>query len=1121
MNKYGNCTIICTDANIHSTLAGYSTSDKRAKEVELFTIQNNLTCKNIPSREIHTHNSTKGTKTTVDYTFCSFNLDDNIIGWNTDENIEILSDHVPITFQLGFNPSLATFSKKPNFYKTNFKNLNEFLSNELKNDELEDLPLPDDIWETFENSVNRAIDKFVPKKKPKVRQNLWWNEKLESMRKNLKRIQRYEKQNYKKAKLEYSMAINEAKRNSFEKFISESSCENDWFFKSKIFLLNKKQESHPTIKLPSGNMCENTLESYKYLLDSNFPNLPLRLSSFQSSVERFVQQELNKPTPNDVPKITETEVQTAIHAAPSNKAPGLDEIETIFYKKATPAILEPMTLLFNQIIETGEYPAKWKQSKVAFLKKPDKPDYTLPNSYRPISLLPDASKIFERVLNLRLKYHVNTQGMINKLQFGFRSGIAAEQSAFKLANDIFTGFKTNKDTLAVFLDVKNAFPSVWSNGLIFKLLQTNLPKPYTRVLHSYLTNRSAAVLIDENNATHKKLNRGIPQGSVLSPLLWNLFANELFQIAERKGVQMISYADDTVLYITSDQDIKKTEEKLNSTINLFHTWSQKWMIEFSTAKTKAVLFSRKYKQGDKYKPQLTMNKDKIELVTEFTYLGIIFDSKLNWKTHIKTKISNSIPDINKYRALCRKHFGLPAISTKLLIERVITPRLTYGAIVWSPALNLNYNHKTLKQFDRAAGLAITTCYKTSGTDALLIICGLMPIKLKLEKIIISSMFNTLSSDRLTTVLEIDKIYSIHKEYKAYQSPLQMALMLLSKTETVINGTGTLNYSNLEKQVDKSNLPHPAILTNSHITHKTKREAIDFEANDESHVKVYTDAGYKAETNIGYAIVVAVNGETHRIIRGSLPPSDSVFHGELTAVKLAIKFVTEGNLQNCAIFSDSHAVVSAMSSRSVSDRLVVDTRHELLVAHENLNCKLHWIPGHSNIKFNELAHKEAQISSNISPPPQLTTKTELIRKTQQRLIKEWENEWVDCGNCRRTFNIFKKPNLKPLIVSSKVLTYKERRLLFNAASGHFPNKSHLFRINKAESGDCGHCGTPETIEHLIKDCPLALIGEITNEETNLADYSLEVIFNNELKLKKAASILEKYLKRENLPYWRNN
>ena len=1118
MIKYGKCALICTDANIHSTLAGYSTSDKRAKEVEIFTTQHNLTCHNIPSLEIHTHNSTRGTKTTVDYTFSTFNLNDKIMDWNTDESIEILSDHVPITFKLDFQPNTQTLIRKYNLNRTNFTKLNNYLEIDLKNTQSHNDPTQ--IWSEFESSINKAIKKFTPKHKIKPKENQWWNEKLEKLRKELKRTQRYEKHKYKNAKIEYTNAINEAKRKSFEKFISESNCENDWFIKSRIFLLDKKQNSHPAIKLPDGSLSTNSTSAYEHLLQANFPNLPTTLNSFQLSVKRYVQNELPKITDENVPKITQSEIQTAILSAPPNKAPGLDGIESNFYKKATPAVLEPLTCLFNKIFETGTFPQNWKESKVAFLKKPNKTNYTAPNSYRPISLLSDASKIFERVLNQRLKYHVESQNIMHDLQFGFRNNIAAEQAAFKLANDIYSGFKSGENTTAVFLDVKNAFPSVWPDGLVYKLLQTKIPKCYTKIVHDYLQNRSSTVLIDDETKITKALTRGLPQGSVLSPILWNLFSQDLFSIAERQNVKMLCYADDSVIYITSKEDPKITETKLNKVLNLFYKWSRKWLIDFSPTKTKAIVFSRKYKQEGKYKPKFTMNGDEIELVQKFTYLGIVFDTKLNWKDHLKEKISKTTTDINKYRALCKKHFGLPAISTKLLIERIITPALTYGALVWSPALKLDYNLKTLKQFDRAAGLAITNCYRTAGTDALLIISGLTPVKYKLEKIIVSSLFNILSNENLNKTLEIDATYSNHQNIQTYTSSLQMALMLMDKSLKVTEKKHSIDITQIEQRFNPRHLPHPATLSSDHIIVKTKREAKEFESNHNFKQAIYTDASRINNSNIGHATLVIENNEIAHTISGALSSQDSVFHGELTAVAVGVRHVIENELTDTGIFCDSFAVVSSLAGRSVNDRLVTETRHNLLIAHETLNCKLIWIPAHSEIHFNELADNQAKLATHLNPIKHKIPKCEIIRKTNQLLFKAWENEWQINNTCRHTRSIFKKPKHHTTIISSKILTYKERRILFLAASGHFPCRSHLFRIGKQKSENCKHCSEKETLEHILKNCPLSTIGKVIREDTRLENLSLEDIFNNEIKLKEAASILEEYVLREDLPNWRN-
>ena len=1116
MLSRGHSTLICSDMNMHSTLAGYAISDRRAMIVEEFALTFDLTCKNIPSLEIKTFKSNWDTRTTVDYTFCTFDLDDKINNWRVDETVELVSDHIPIFFELNLSVNKVKTVKSHNLFRTNFGKLNEFITKELNESEINDLSDPNAIWIKTEQIINNGIEKYAPKTKIINKKNHWWNEELETMRKQLKRTQRYEKHKYKAAKLKYTEACQKAKYKSLSKFMTEVANENEWFKKCKIFLLDKKQESHPIIKLPNGSLCSSAEGAYRYLLNANFPELPVKLTSFQESVRRFVERELTHfNSPQTVPPFTKTEVNTAIFAAPSKKAPGIDEIETILYKNSTDSLLNPLTTLFNKILETGNFPDCWKESKVAFLKKPNKVDYTSPKSYRPISLLNDVSKIFERVLNNRLKYHVENHHLICELQFGFRSGIAAEQSAFKLANDIYTGFKAGHDTTAIFLDVANAFPTVWPDGLVYKLLQNSkIPKIYTKILHSYLTNRSSAVAIDETNKISKQLNRGIPQGSVLSPILWNLFANDLFDIPKKYGVKMISFADDTVIYITTD-DPKLAETKLNKVLDLFHNWSRKWLIEFSIEKTKAVHFSRKYKQNERYKPILKMNNKPLEMVNDFKYLGIIFDKKLTWKTHLEACLGKTAPHLNKFRAICKKQFGLPSVATKMLIERVITPGFTYGCLVWCPALSKDYNRKTLTKFDRLASLAVTSCYKTTGTEALLVLSGLIPLNLIIEKLVTTSLFNIISNPKLIKTLCIQNSYETHLNHKAYESSLEKSVIIFQKSHKLTQDQSIL-HNLFTQRILPTELPHPALELNDHIKILTKKKAKTEERNCNTHLKIYVDASRYATSNIGYAAVAVINNNVIKTVQGSLNKDNSIFNGEVKAINLAIKMTGEIQAHSTTIFTDSNAAAGALLSRNTNNRLVAETRLALATINDNNKCELIWIPGHSNIAFNELADREAKAATSLQPEPSTAPKCEITRITKTRILNDWKDRWVQGQDCKFTRSLYSEPRLNSPINSNKLLTYHERRVMFKAASGHFPSRSHLNRIGKLLSHECTHCyKTEETVDHIIRDCPLSTLGNILTDLTNLSLYTMERIFNDEVLMKHAAIKLIKYLEREGL------
>ena len=1114
MLKFGHSVIICTDANMHSIWAGYDKSDKRSTEFEELACTYNLICKNIPDLGIKTHCHDSGVTSSVDYTLCTIDIDEKLTNWHVDQTIQLLSDHYPILFDLNENTSNVLSRKTHNLFRTNFTKLNSHISQELELANIADITDTDNLWKTIEDTITSGVEKYAPKTKPIHLRNYWWNEDLELMRKNLKRTQRYEKHNYKQAKRDYRDKIEKSKESSYIKFITQVERENDWFKKSRILLSDKKQETHPTIKKPDGTIHSTATEAYNYLLNSNFPDTPNYLTSYQESVKRFVDHNLKQPNEDEnIPAVTRTEILNAISMAPTKKAPGLDGLESILYKNTTDSLLTPLTILFNKIITTSQFPGSWKESKVAFLKKPNKTDYTNPKSYRPISLLSDASKIFERVLNARLKYHIENHKLIHELQFGFRSGIAAEQAAFKLTNDIYTGLKTTTETTAVFIDVSNAFPSVWPEGLIYKLLNNNkIPKAYTKVIHSYLTDRSATVIIDEDRKITKQLNRGVPQGSVLSPLLWNLFSNDLFNIPKAYGVKMISFADDTVLYITADPE--EAERKLNIVMRLFYRWSEKWLIQFSPEKTKVMQFSRKRKQ--KHKPVIRLNKSVIEVVDEFKYLGIYLDSKLNWKPHLRECIKKTIPNINIYKAVCKRNFGLPPMATKMLIERVITPAFSYGALVWSPSLFKDYQHVQLNKFDRNACLAITKCYKTAGTKALLILSGLTPLKYTLEKLITSSLFNIVSNRKLMRTLEIDATLTKHEQYKTHLSPLQAAINIFERTEPLLSKTKTIMTDKFQQRTQPFETPHPSKDMSDHILILNKNAAIEKERTCQATMKLYVDASKLPDTNIGYAAIAVKNNKILSMEAGALNKLDSIFHGEIAAIKLALKMAADLEADSFAIFTDSNAAAGSLLSRNTNDRLVSETRTALAIASEQSNAQLIYIPGHCNIEYNEIADYQAKEATALEAEDLKIPKCLLTRKVKTRLVQAWEGNWTNSQDCKFTRSLFKKPNQIPPITNNKLLTYVERRVMFKAGSGHFPCRSHLHRIGKFENKHCPHCPTKiENIDHIIRECPLSTIGNISTVNTDLHLKELESIFNVDSLMKQAAIRLLKYLARESL------
>ncbi|GFX58937.1 probable RNA-directed DNA polymerase from transposon X-element [Trichonephila clavipes] len=376
------------------------------------------------------------------------------------------------------------------------------------------------------------------------------------------------------------------------------------------------------------------------------------------------------------------EIISYIKSSNAKKAPGKDGISNRMTKNFTLKAILILTILINKILKHNYFPKIWKEAIIFPILKPGKSKNN-PASYKPISLLSTLSKITESIILTRLKNIININNIINPNQYGFTNKLSTLHPLLNLTEAISEGFQRKKSTGAVFLDIQKAFDRVWLTGLTFKLITYNIPPPLICLLHSYNSDRSYQVRVKDTLSNTKNICCGVAQGSLLGPLLFNLYIND---IPDYSLTKLNMFADDTAVH-TTYKIISSVTYALNKHLKLLEKYYDQWKISINVEKSAAVIFTKKRKLP----PPPTMYNTTIPWSQSTKYLGIIFDKNLTWRTHIQHTRNKFRKIMFKLYPLIGRNSELSRDNKVLLFTAVMRPILAYGCPVWGYAAKTNIN----------------------------------------------------------------------------------------------------------------------------------------------------------------------------------------------------------------------------------------------------------------------------------------------------------------------------------------------------------------------------------------------------------------------------------------------
>lgn len=385
---------------------------------------------------------------------------------------------------------------------------------------------------------------------------------------------------------------------------------------------------------------------------------------------------------------TPEEIANIINDLKPNTAAGFDDIQVAPLKYVSDLISYVLSNIGNKMIDTGIFPDELKIARVTPIHKGGN-DYTA-NNYRPISVLPVLSKVFEKLLNVRLQSFLVKYNIICDAQYGFRKNRSSEMALLDIKNEIIRNIERRLYTIGLFLDLRKAFDSVNHQILLRKLESIGIRGVPLELFRNYLANRYQYVLVNGIPSAKLRLIDGVPQGSILGPILFNLYINDLPAIPE--SPKIIMYADDTNIFFT-DMALPQLETRVNQYLHLLSHWLHINKLQLNISKTNYVVFTPINKPLN-YTIDLIYRNNRLKQSKAQKFLGVWFENNLSWNTHVSkltAELSKTVGCLYKIRDI------IPLWLKKTLYYSLFFSKLSYCALVWGTTSTQNYNKLLLLQ----------------------------------------------------------------------------------------------------------------------------------------------------------------------------------------------------------------------------------------------------------------------------------------------------------------------------------------------------------------------------------------------------------------------------------------
>ena len=988
----------------------------------------------------------------------------------------INTDHLPIITALDLTLAEAPPSTARNFRDVDWDHFRETLGTRLAT-----LGVPnwiktqaqmDNACEKVTLAIQDTIAAEVPMTNISPKTKRWWTRELTNLRRQANRLGRqahklksfpdnpiHEEHNA--ARRLYDKTLKDTKRQHWRDWLEKAEDPDIW-------------TAHKYFSSPAGDGGKTRIPVLKYTSDGKEKKATTNSEKGVALAKSFFPP---KPTTDNIPQdytypepvcdmdpISRDQIEKHLHKLKPYKAPGPDSIPNIVLSKCADLLIDRLFYIYTAMSEQRLFFAPWKSFTTVVLRKPGKPRYDTPKSYRPIALLNTMWKVLTAILAELLMHYAETHKLLPENHFGGRKGRTTSDAMHLLAYKIKGAWRKREVAAVLFLDIEGAFPNAVPLRLVHNMKRRGIPAKLANFIYEMLQNRATALRFDDYTTDPIEISNGIGQGDPLSMALYQFYNADILDVPKGPDESAVAYVDDALLIATA-KTFTEAHHKLTKMMT-----RRGGIIEWSTAHnspleyTKLALIDFAHQNCAQERPPISLPNITISPSRSAKYLGVYFDQHLSWAAQHAHVIEKGSKWAAQIRRATRASWGLSPKYARRLYISVAIPKVLYGADIWYPPVSGPKAGpkrqgsvkmiKGLTTIQRAAAIAITGGLRTSPTDALDAHANLLPTDLMIDKWCHRAALRLASlppEHPLHT--PVKKCASRH--LKRHRAPLHILMQ-----------AHNLVPSKIEKMPATARNPAKAkfVPLRTDIPKDKNATKIADQCAPEK-VRIYTD-GSAHNGKVGAAAILYRPGRPKRTLHYHLGSAEehTVYEAELVGLLLGLQLVKteQAGRTSFAIGADNLAAVKAVLTELThpgqylaASFLSTAAKIKKKRGTRNYSLTLRWTAGHIGIQGNEEADAEAKKAAegrtsdtallpHILRRPLATSTSAIKQKHSMDTKNKWAKRWRDSerGKCIHSIDS-STPSPKFLqAISNPKLSRRSASMITQLRINHIPLNSYL-------------------------------------------------------------------------------